>query len=159
MKKSVFIFLFGIFSTITAVAQETVVKGSVTETISFEPIPSVTVTVEGTVLSVETDSKGEFQFLEQVPFGEQVLHISKSGYVSKRYPIVVNQGQTLDISDMTLTKDVSDMDMFTIVLSDDELDSDDSGLDNISGLLQSSQDVFQRTAAFEFSSSFFKVRG
>src|SRR5690554_6716347 len=60
---------------------------------------------------------------------------------------------------MTLTKDVSDMDMFTIVLSDDELDSDDSGLDNISGLLQSSQDVFQRTAAFEFSSSFFKVRG
>jgi len=159
MKKSVFIFLFGIFSTITAVAQETVVKGSVTETISFEPIPSVTVTVEGTVLSVETDSKGEFQFLEQVPFGEQVLHISKSGYISKRYPIVVNQGQTLDISDMTLTKDVSDMDMFTIVLSDDELDSDDSGLDNISGLLQSSQDVFQRTAAFEFSSSFFKVRG
>ena len=80
MKKSLFIFLLGIFSTITAVAQETVVKGSVTEAISFEPIPSVTVTVEGTVLSVETDENGEFQFLEQVPLGEQVLHISKSGY-------------------------------------------------------------------------------
>lgn len=159
MKKSLFIFLFGIFSTITAVAQETVVKGSVTEAISFEPIPSVTVTVEGTVLSVETDENGEFQFLEQVPLGEQVLHISKSGYISKRYPIVVNQGQTVNITDMTLTKDVSEADLFTITLTDDELDSDDSGLDNISGLLQSSQDVFQRTAAFEFSSSFFKVRG
>ncbi len=159
MKKSLFIFLLGIFSTITAVAQETVVKGSVTEAISFEPIPSVTVTVEGTVLSVETDENGEFQFLEQVPLGEQVLHISKSGYISKRYPIVVNQGQTVNITDMTLTKDVSEADLFTITLTDDELDSDDSGLDNISGLLQSSQDVFQRTAAFEFSSSFFKVRG
>src|SRR5690606_29372124 len=61
--------------------------------------------------------------------------------------------------DMTLAKDVSEADLFTITLTDDELDSDDSGLDNISGLLQSSQDVFQRTAAFEFSSSFFKVRG
>jgi len=159
MKKSLFIFLFGIFSTFTAMSQETVVKGSVTEAISFEPIPSVTVTVEGTVLSVETDAKGEFQFLEQVPLGEQVLRISKSGYAPKRYPIVVNEGQTLDISDMTLSKDVSDSELFTITLSDDELDSDDSGLDNISGLLQSSQDVFQRTAAFEFSSSFFKVRG
>ncbi len=159
MKKSLFIFLFGIFSTVTAVSQETVVKGSVTEAISFEPIPSVTVTVEGTVLSVETNASGEFQFLEQVPLGEQVLKISKSGYVSKRYPIVVNEGQTLNITDMTLTKDVSEVDLFTISLTDDELDSDDSGLDNISGLLQSSMDVFQRTAAFEFSSSFFKVRG
>src|SRR5690606_19378280 len=33
------------------------------------------------------------------------------------------------------------------------------GADNISGMLQSSQDVFQRTAAFEFSSSFFRIRG
>jgi len=159
MKKSLFIFLFGIFSTVSVFAQETVVKGSVTETISFEPIPNVTVTVEGTVLSVETNASGEFQFLEQVPLGEQVLNISKPGYTSKRYPIVVNEGQTLNITDMTLTKDVSDVDLFTISLTDDELDSDDSGLDNISGLLQSSLDVFQRTAAFEFSSSFFKVRG
>jgi hypothetical protein len=159
MKKTLFIFLFGIFSTVTAVAQETVVKGSVTETISFEPISSVTISIEGTVLSVETDSNGEFQFLEQVPLGEQVLQLTKSGYLPKRYPIVINQGQTLNITDMTLTKDVQDSDLFTITLSDDELDSDDSGLDNISGLLQASQDVFQRTAAFEWSSSFFNVRG
>jgi hypothetical protein len=159
MKKILFIFLFGIISTVTAVAQETVVKGSVTEAISFEPIPSVTITIEGTVISVETDSKGEFQFLEQVPLGEQVLQLSKSGYFSKRYPIVINQGQTLNITDMTLTKDVADSDLFTITLSDDELDGDDSGLDNISGLLQASQDVLQRTAAFEWSSSFFNVRG
>jgi hypothetical protein len=88
------------------------------------------------------------------------LSLIKIGYVSKRYPIVVNQGKTVNITDMTLDLDDSSRsDLFTITLSDDELNDDTGGADNISGLLSSSQDIFQRTAAFEFSSSFFKVRG
>jgi len=95
-----------------------------------------------------------------VPLGEQILKISKIGYTTKRYPIVVNEGQTVNITDMTLDIDTSDTeDLFTISLSDDELDDDTSASDNISGLLSSSRDLFQRTAAFEFSSSFFRVRG
>ena len=39
------------------------------------------------------------------------------------------------------------------------MNDDTSASDNISGLLNSSMDVFYRTAAYEFSSSFFKVRG
>ena len=50
-------------------------------------------------------------------------------------------------------------DLFSISLSDDELNDDTSASDNISGLLYSSMDVFYRTAAYEFSPSFFKVRG
>ncbi len=103
---------------------------------------------------------GEFIFSDNVPLGEQVLRISKDGYVAKRYPIVVNEGQTVNITDMTLDVDITDgSDLFTISLSDDELDNDISSADNISGLLSSSLDLFQRTAAFEFSPSFFRVRG
>ena len=61
------------------------------------------------------------------------------------------------ISDLSVTDDV--LDLFSISLSDDELNDDTSASDNISGLLNSSMDVFYRTAAYEFSSSFFKVRG
>ena len=61
------------------------------------------------------------------------------------------------INDLSTTNDV--VDMFSISLSDDELNDDTSASDNISGLLNSSMDVFYRTAAYEFSSSFFKVRG
>ena len=61
------------------------------------------------------------------------------------------------INDLSSTNDV--LDMFSISLSDDELNDDTSASDNISGLLNSSMDVFYRTAAYEFSSSFFKVRG
>ena len=46
MKKSIFIFLFGMFSTLTALAQSTVVKGSVKDAVTDEPIPNVTITVD-----------------------------------------------------------------------------------------------------------------
>ena len=61
------------------------------------------------------------------------------------------------INILSTTNDV--VDFFSISLSDDELNDDTYASDNISGLLNSSMDVFYRTAAYEFSSSFFKVRG
>ncbi len=159
MKKSLFIFLLGIFSVFSAFAQTTI-KGSVKDAVTNEAIPDVTITIEETSQTTKTDALGEFSFTRNVPLGEQVLNVSKTGYITERYPIVVNEGSTVNITDMILRIDVSDSaDLFTITLSDDELNDDTSGADNISGLLQSSQDVFLRTAAFEFSSSFFRVRG
>ena len=160
MKKSFLIFLLGIFTGFTALAQQTIIKGSVKDAVTGQLLPNVTITIEETSMSVQTDTKGEFSFTKNVPLGEQVLNLSKPGYLTGRFPIVVNEGQTLEITDMFLNIDVSDSSgLFTITLSDDELNDDTSGADNISGLLSSSQDVFQRTAAFEFSSSFFRVRG
>ena len=156
MKRSFFIFLFGIASMFSMQAQ-TIVKGSVKLKGNFEPIPDVIVTFEGTETSTSTDASGMFEFTTIVPLGEQYLKIVKEGFVPARYPVVVNEGQALDI-DMFLQYDL-ESDQFTITLSDDELNDDDTGADNISGLLSSSKDVFQRTAAFEFSPSFFRVRG
>nr|WP_321233668.1 TonB-dependent receptor [uncultured Psychroserpens sp.] len=161
MKKSFFIILFGMFSMLTAFAQDTIVKGSVLDGTTGEPIPDVTITIEETGQSVNTDANGEFQFTSIVPLGEQVLKVEKVGYTTKRYPIVVNEGQTVDISGMTLDFDDGDnSDSFVISISDDNLNSEDDGLtDNISGLLQSSRDQFLRAAAFDFSATFFRPRG
>jgi hypothetical protein len=159
MNKITLIFLFGILS-IPLHSQQTVVKGSVKDALTFEPIEGVTIAIENTDLYLLTDVLGEFIYSNNVPLGEHILRISKTGYISKRYPITINEGKTVNISDMTLESDASaTSDLFTITLSDDELNDDTSGADNISGLLASSLDVFQRTAAFEFSSSFFRVRG
>ncbi len=160
MKKKLLIFLFGIFSIFTTYAQQTMIKGSVKDAVTFEPVSKVTITIEETNQTTKTNELGEFKFSNNVPLGEQVLKIFKEGYALKRYPIVVNEGQTVNITDMTLELEMTSAeDLFTITLSDDELNDDTSGSDNISGLLSSSLDVFQRTAAFEFSSSFFNVRG
>ena len=160
MNRTLLLLLISILSIFTSLAQETIIKGSVKDALSFEPIKDVTITIEETQQYIQTNILGEFVFNENVPLGEQILRISKTGYISKRYPIIVNKGKTVNITDMTLDRDASSTaDLFTITLSDDELNDDSSGADNISGLLASSLDVFQRTAAFEFSSSFFRVRG
>lgn len=160
MRLFVFAFLCGVFVSFSVNGQQTIINGSVKEELTFKPLPNVIITIEETNRTTATDALGEFVFLENLPLGEQVLRVSKDGYITKRYPIVVNEGKVLDISDMTLAVDVSkSADLYTISLTDDELDDDMGGADNISGLLQSSLDVFQRTAAFEFSSSFFRLRG
>ncbi len=161
MKKRLFIILLGIFSAFTTFAQETIVKGSVLDAATGKPIPDVTITIEETSQITTTNVNGEFQFTVILPLGEQVLKIEKIGYVAKRYPIVINEGKTVDISGMTLEFDNSDKkDSFIISISDDELNSEDDGLtDNISGLLQASIDVFLNAAAFDFSATFFRPRG
>ncbi|GAA3558229.1 carboxypeptidase-like regulatory domain-containing protein [Snuella lapsa] len=144
----------------TSFLQGAFIKGSVVDMVSLQPIKDVTITIESTKQIVHTNEIGAFVFSGKVPLGEQILVLSKVGYVTKRYPIIVNENETVSIFDMTLERVVPEIEeLFTISLSDDELDSDASESDNISGLLASSLDVFQRTVAFEFSPSFFKMRG
>ena len=149
MKKNFFTFLlFGVLVTLSSFAQQTKITGSVKDAVTNEPIPNVVITIEETGQTAKTNANGEFSFDENVPLGEQVLKLTKAGYLDARFPVVVNEGQTLDISDMFMQIDVSDTpDIFSITLSDDELASDDTGADNISGLLSSSRDIFNRTAA------------
>ncbi|SFC96334.1 TonB-dependent Receptor Plug Domain [Algibacter lectus] len=159
MNKITLIFLFGIFS-ISLHSQQTLVKGSVLDALTFESLENVSVTIENSNLSMETNILGEFLFDKKLPLGEQMLRVSKVGYISKRFPIIINENETVDIAGITLDLDTTaTSNLFTITLSDDELNDDSSGADNISGLLASSLDVFQRTAAFEFSPSFFRLRG
>lgn len=159
MKKQILSFVFVCFASIYSFAQQTTIRGIVKDMMTSQPIDAVLVQLEGTDLSTITDNQGAFAFVLDVPLGEQILLLSKNGFLTARYPIVVSEGSNLSLPDLMIEFDDSDDDLFTITLSDDELNSDSSGADNISGLLSASMDIFQRTAAFEFSQSFFRMRG
>lgn len=159
MKKQILSFVFVCFASIYSFAQQTTIRGIVKDMMTSQPIDAVLVQLEGTDLSTITDNQGAFAFVLDVPLGEQILLLSKNGFLTARYPIVVSGGSNLSLPDLMIEFDDSDDDLFTITLSDDELNSDSSGADNISGLLSASMDIFQRTAAFEFSQSFFRMRG
>jgi hypothetical protein len=159
MKKHILSFWLVCFCMFFGFAQQTSIQGTVKDTQTLQPIEEVLVRLEGSTLSVLTDTEGNFQLVLDFQLGEQILSLSKDGYLNARYPITVNEGETLSLSDLVIQLDDSDNDLFTITLTDDELNDDTSGADNISGLLSASQDIFQRAAAFEFSSSFFRVRG
>ena len=53
MKKSLIILLFGLFSSFALMAQNTMIKGSVKDATSLEPIPDVTITIEETQLEIK----------------------------------------------------------------------------------------------------------
>ena len=151
--------LFVFFSTIYGFAQQTIVQGVVKDIRSSEPIAEVLVEIEGSIVTTRTNNLGEFSFSSDIPDGNQTITLTKSNYISLYYPIVIKNGETINIKEIFLEFDDENDELFTITLSDDELNDDTSGADNISGLLSASQDIFQRAAAFEFSSSFFRLRG
>ena len=147
------------FSTISGFAQQTTVQGVVKDSQTLEPMSEVMVEIEGSILSTMTNQQGEFSFSADVPDGNQTLILTKTNYLNLYYPIVITIGELVNIGELFLELDNENDELFTITLSDDELNDDTSGADNISGLLSASQDIFQRAAAFEFSPSFFRLRG
>lgn len=161
MNKSIYLSLCLLFSGILF-AQQTQVKGIVVGDTDEQPIPDVIITIEGSLLETKTNNKGVF-ILEgaELPLGEQILIVNKEGFITKRYPIIISEGETLDLGTLYLKADITEESeqIGIISLSDNELAGDDNVLFNVSGLLQSTQDVFLRAAAFDFSATFFNPRG
>ncbi|APG65976.1 TonB-dependent receptor [Tenacibaculum todarodis] len=153
MRKIMFSVFLGALC-LSATAQNTV-KGIILDNNSEKPLQDVLVHVnENTVKT----TNGVFLF-QNLPNGKYLLVITKKGYETQKYPINLS-GKTIDFGTILLYLDVLETeDLSTITISDDELNDDVSSADNISGLLQSSRDVYLKTAAFEWSSSFYKVRG
>ena len=133
-------------------------KGIIVGDDSEKPLQGVLIKIKNTIKNETTDLNGYF-LIKDFQNGKSILEIKFSGYETQNIPIELF-GKTLDLGVITLFKNLSeDQDLSLITITDDELNNDVSSADNISGLLQSSMDIFLRTAAFEFSSSFFRVKG
>lgn len=163
LKKNLFFLMIFLSSVAMTNAQQTGLKGKIVDASSNENLTQVLITIEGTLLSATTNNLGEFDFGGvQLPLGEQIAVISKDGYITKRFPIIINEGSVLDLKTIDLNYDVNQeqIQIGTISLTDNELDEgDDDASANVSGLLQASRDVFLSAAAFDFSATFFRPRG
>jgi len=144
---------------ITGITAQNIIKGVVIERNSEKPLKGVSVSVKNkNSFQVKTDENGVF-ILQKIANGNYIIEIKLSGYETQNFPIELN-GTTINLGTIILYKAITeDQDLSVITLTDDELNTDTSAADNISGLLLSSKDIYLRTVAFEFSSSFFRIRG
>ena len=160
MKQFMFSLLF-LIAGLPVLAQSSV-KGKVIDAITTEALPDVELSIQGGNRSVRTDGNGMFM-LDNVELGDQILVVVKNGFITKRLPIILQEGQVLNIETILMDVDVSaeQQQIGLISLSDNEIsgDDDDSGSFNVSGLLTASRDVFLNAAAFDFSATFFRPRG
>ncbi|TQD38489.1 carboxypeptidase-like regulatory domain-containing protein [Haloflavibacter putidus] len=162
MKKRFFLLAFLLCSVGNLLAQQTQVKGKVIDATTNENLPDVEVSIENSAFSVKTAADGSFNFNAfNLPLGEQVIALQKAGFVQKRFPVTINEGEVLDLETLPLEVDINEENyqIGTISLSDNELDNEESSADNLSGLLQASKDVFLNAAAYDFSATFFNPRG
>lgn len=160
MKKGFILFALLLFSAISF--SQTNVVGNVVDATTNESLPDVEVAIEDSNLTVMTNASGEFNFVAfEVPLGEQIVTFTKEGFISKRFPVIINENESLNLDVISLEVDINEenFQIGTISLSDNELSSDESAADNLSGLLQASKDVFLNAAAYDFSATFFRPRG
>ena len=155
-KNLVFIVLFlFLFRTVNA---QNIVKGIVVDNNSKKPVSNVLVRVKNTIVTTKTTINGVFKIAD-LANGKYIIEVIFNGFESQNFPIVLSKS-TIDLGTILLFEDITEeQDLSIITITDDQLNTDTSSADNISGLLQASKDIFLRTAAFEFSSSFFRIKG
>ncbi len=142
----------------TSMYSQNVIRGIIIDNNSKKPLSEVLISIKNTIFTTKTHLNGAF-YIKAFSKGNYILEIKLNGFETQNLPLELSNN-TIDLGVILLFRDFTDeLDLSIITISDDELNNDASAADNISGLLQASKDIFLRTAAFEFSSSFFKVKG
>lgn len=134
------------------------ISGIVKDNSNEKEIYNLNVSILETGEQVQTDRIGYFQFVD-VPAGIYTIKVSGVGYSSIEKTVETDGKSAVDLGDLLITFNPSGEVQGVITLTEDDLDADETSSQSSSGLLQSSQDIFSRTAAFELGAYWFKPRG
>ncbi len=150
-----------IFSISGVTAQKTgYIKGVILNKKQKDTLANVLVELSPLDRRVKTGTQGEFIF-KNLPNGTFQIRISAINYSERIIPITINK-QVLfyDLGTIFLETNFDQViDEGIITLLPEDLDlSDATESSNITGILTSSLNLFQRTTAYEFSPTFFRPR-
>ncbi|KAA2245586.1 DUF3520 domain-containing protein [Chitinophaga agrisoli] len=81
MQRYLSLLLLACFTTLTAIAQQRTIKGSVRDAATLTALPGVTIKIAGTTRGTVTNSNGAFQL--SVPTGNLILRVDLIGYTSQ----------------------------------------------------------------------------
>ena len=124
-----------------------------------KPVERAEVDLKGKDNDVTADKIGYFQFVDLMPGHYQIV-ITKPNYEIKVMEFdVVDNEKKKDLGVITLYSTLTSADQgLAIIDTDDDSDESSSQVSTV-GLLQSSQDVFNRIAAFDLGFYWFRPRG
>ncbi|MBA5629131.1 TonB-dependent receptor [Moheibacter lacus] len=137
---------------------QTRISGVVKDASTEKEVYNLSVILVETGEEVKTDRIGYFQFVD-VETGTYTVRVSGVGYLTHEQEVVVSNEPRIDLGEMKIVFNPKNEEIGIITLTSDELSADESSSQSAAGLLQSSQDVFASTAAFELGAYWFKVRG
>ena len=135
------------------------ISGKVLDSKTQKPLQNVVASIQNTNLTKLTDAEGKFSF-DNVAAGNQLLQIRSVGYKDQLLPVEIISGKIIDLGVVALEEDQSaEIQGSLITISENDLSDDNSGSESTSSLLQSSRDVFQQSAAYNWGQARFRIRG
>jgi hypothetical protein len=135
------------------------ISGKVIDSKTQQPLSYVVVSIQNTSLMQLTTTEGNFRF-ENLPEGDKLIFLQSQGYKELLFPVTIIAGQILDLGVLVLEEDqTSEQEVSVIALLESDLNDDNSGSENTSGLLQSAKDAFQQAAVFNWGQARFRIRG
>jgi hypothetical protein len=144
------------------IAQEVVfLSGTVLKSVSNTPLEYVLIRVKSDQNVFTYTNKSGYFSLELTSDNEYEIEIYTKDFITQTYNVLLSNKESFYLGTITMyQKQEEFIYSNTLELSDDDLlDNDIGGANVITGLLQSSKDVFIRTAAFNFGQARFKIRG
>jgi len=160
MKRLIILTIVVFLAGLGRISAQTTAKGVVKDIDTGNPIPGVTIQVEGTSISITSNSEGEYQ-LPSLPEGTYLLTYNINGFQTTEQQVELKAGETSlpeILLKHTQADDAQNLTLSEVTISSDDLDSD-SKEQSTTGLLQSSADPFESAAAFSFSAARFQIRG
>jgi len=156
MRHFVVLVFLSLFTAFTSIAQTGSVQGIVNDAKTLEPIENILIQVDGTNIESFTNSKGEF-LLENVPVGTGILIFTGTNFETKQLDFKLSENEDLNIGTVVVGLSSGLEDMPMIVLEESDLEDESSQA--MSGMLQSSDDVFSEIAAYTFGAVRYRARG
>ncbi len=159
MKRFFFLTIVAFLIGVQSLCAQIATKGLVKDIDTGKPLPGVTVQVQGTSISVQTDANGEYQ-LPSLLAGNYIISYTLIGFQPFEVQFEAKEGAILpEISLKHSQLDESQNQTFSeVTISSDDLDMDSKG-QSISGLLQSGADPFESAVSYVFSPARFQIRG
>ena len=154
-KKPIYTVFFICLSWISALSQ-VMISGTVTDAIENRGIQGIEVKIIGTNTITSTDAEGKFTINSENP-GIISISFSGSGYDSYFGSANAKISTSVDMGNIRLTPIIKTDNESTALVSE-EMQSDDEG-QRVSSLLTASNDLFERTATFNFNVARFRIRG
>lgn len=124
-----------------------------------KPVERAEVDLKGKDNDVTADKIGYFQFVDLMPGHYQIV-ITKPNYETKVMEFdVMDNEKKKDLGVITLYSTLTNADQGLAIIDNDDDSDESSNQVSTVGLLQSSQDVFNRIAAFDLGFYWFRPRG
>lgn len=142
--------LFVLFS--NAQTNTSIIEGTLVDYETQKPLSGVKVTIVDVDIVQFTNLEGKF-LLKNIPTGNHILKINIADYETKNYPLELTKNEKLTLGVIYLVNNATVLDELG------QIEWSNNPFDNNSAYLSTSKDVFLKRVAFDFSQTFFSVRG